>query len=115
MAMDTTSCLTSCPSCPNILSKQPLASLQEIKDVMPPVFKIEESLEERSTESFAPPLNMVPLPPMIVTEKGESLDEFCVRRYADFFTSVQARSSADALRTRRMGTWDTPRTLTGLL
>jgi hypothetical protein len=70
-----------------------LACLQEIKDVMPPVFKIEDSIVEHSTDSFPPPLNMAPLPPMIVTEKGESLEEFCGRRYPDFFTSVQARLS----------------------
>ena len=58
---------------------------------MPPVFKIEDSLEERSTAAFPPPLNIAPLPPMIVTEKGESLDEFCARRYPDPFTVVQAR------------------------
>jgi hypothetical protein len=46
--------------------------LQEIKSLMPPVHKIEESLAERSTDSFPPPLNMAPLPPMIVTEKGEA-------------------------------------------
>jgi hypothetical protein len=73
--------------------RQRLVCLQEIKDVMPPVFKIEELLAERSTDSFPPPLNMAPLPPMIITEKGESLDEFCARRYPDFFTSVQARLS----------------------
>ena len=56
---------------------------------MPPVSKIEDSLLERSTQSFPPPLNMAPLPPMIVTEKGESLDEFCTRQYPDPFTVVQ--------------------------
>ena len=56
---------------------------------MPPVFKIEDSLLERSTEGFPPPLNVVPLPPMIVTEKGESLDEFCNRQYPDPITVVQ--------------------------
>jgi hypothetical protein len=48
------------------------ACLQEIKSVMPPLLKIEESLAERSTDSFPPPLNMAPLPPMIVTEKVEA-------------------------------------------
>ena len=64
---------------------------------MPPVFKIEDSLEERSTAAFPPPLNIAPLPPMIVTEKGESLDEFCARRYPDPFTVVQARASLQSI------------------
>ena len=58
---------------------------------MPPVSKIEDSITERSTEGFPPPLNIAPLPPMIVTEKGESLDEFCNRQYPDPFTVVQVR------------------------
>ena len=57
--------------------------------MMPPVFKIEESLTERSTAAFPPPLNCAPLPPMIVTERGESLDEFCARSEPDFVTVVQ--------------------------
>ena len=60
--------------------------------MMPPVFKIEESLTERSTDAFPPPLNGTPLPPMIVTERGESLDEFCARSEPDFFTVIQVRT-----------------------
>ena len=63
---------------------------QEIRDAMPLVSKIEDSFAERSTEGFPPPLNIAPRPPMIVTEKGESLDEFCSRQYPDPFTVVQA-------------------------
>ena len=65
---------------------------QEIKDAMPPVSEIEDSITERSTEGFPPPLNIAPPPPMIVTEKGESLNEFCNRQYPEPFTVVQVRT-----------------------
>ena len=61
---------------------------------MPPVCKIVDSLVERSTKGFPSPLNVAPLPPMIVTEKGESLDEFCARQYPDPFTVIQVRTPA---------------------
>jgi hypothetical protein len=67
-------------------------ALQAISSVTPPLFKIEDSPEALSTDTFPAPLNMAPLPPLIVTEKGESLDEFCVRHHPDFITAVQARA-----------------------
>ena len=65
---------------------------------MPPVCKIVDSLVERSTQGFPSPLNVAPLPPMIVTEKGESLDEFCARQYPDPFTVIQVRTPASHFR-----------------
>ena len=65
--------------------------MQGIKDAMPPVHLIGDSQAAWSTQDFPPPLNMAPLPPLIVTEKGESLDEFCARRYPDSITVVQVR------------------------
>jgi hypothetical protein len=49
--------------------------VQGIKEVMPPVFAIENSNEARSTMQYPPPLNLRPLPPMIIVEKGEV--QFC--------------------------------------
>jgi hypothetical protein len=66
-----------------------LVALQGIKGVMVPIFQIEDSMQARSTENFPAPLNMRPLPAMIITEKGEALDEFIVRAEPDFFTSMQ--------------------------
>ena len=59
---------------------------------MPPVFSVVESAQALSTAQFPHPLNVVPLPPMIIVEKGESLDEFILRRHPDFFTAIQARA-----------------------
>jgi hypothetical protein len=56
---------------------------------MVPVFQIEDSMLFRSTAAFPAPLNVLPLPAMIITEKGEPLDEFIVRAEPDFFTSLQ--------------------------
>ena len=64
---------------------------QGIADVMPPVFAIESTPESRSTEQFPAPLNEQPLPPMIIFEKGESLDEFVARKHPDYFTAIQVR------------------------
>jgi hypothetical protein len=63
--------------------------LQVIRDVMPPVFMIDDSMEGCSTQTFPPPLNVRPLPPFMITEKGESLDEFILRKHPDFFTAIQ--------------------------
>jgi hypothetical protein len=63
--------------------------LQAIRNVMPPVFRIDDSKEGCSTQTFPSPLNARPLPPFIITEKGESLDEFMLRQYPDFFTAIQ--------------------------
>lgn len=60
---------------------------------MPPVFSIIEEPNALSTAHFPPPLNMAPLPPMIITEKGESLHEFIQRRHPDFFTAIQVKRS----------------------
>ena len=65
--------------------------MQAIQEVMPPVFSVEETLQALSTAHFPPPLDVAPLPPMIVTEKGESLDKFILRRHPDFFTAIQVR------------------------
>ena len=63
--------------------------MQAIQGIMPPVVKIQQSGPELATSDFVPPLNMKPLPPVIVTEKGESLDEFCARKQPDIFTVIQ--------------------------
>ena len=68
--------------------------MQAIQEVMPPVFSVEESPQALSTAHFPHPLNVAPLPPMIIVEKGESLDEFILRRHPDFFTTIQVRASA---------------------
>ena len=65
------------------------ACLQAIRNIMPPVFKVESTVEARSTGDLPPPLNMRLLPPMMIVEKGESLAEFMARKEPDFFTSLQ--------------------------
>lgn len=67
------------------------APVQAIKPVMVPVFCVLNSPDVRSTAHFPPPLNMAPLPPMIVTEQGEPLDDFLARAESDFYTSIQVR------------------------
>ena len=69
-----------------------MSTMQAIQEVMPPVFSVVESAQALSTAQFPPPLNVAPLPPMIIVEKGESLDEFILRRHPDFFTAIQARA-----------------------
>lgn len=60
---------------------------------MPPVEMTEERPEalEAATAAMPWPLCARPLPPMIVTEKGESLADFVRRSAPDFFTSLQVR------------------------
>lgn len=58
---------------------------------MPPVMRIEANPHTlaAATEDLPEPLCRWPLPPFIVTEKGESLEEFAARSAPDFFTSLQ--------------------------
>ena len=63
--------------------------VQGIREVMPPIFAIEDRPEALSTQALPPPLNCAPLPKMAVVEKGESLDEFVERAAPDFFTAIQ--------------------------
>lgn len=58
---------------------------------MPPVARIESDPDvlQRAVELLPSPLGDWPLPPCIVTEKGESLDLFAARSAPDFFTSLQ--------------------------
>jgi hypothetical protein len=63
--------------------------LQSIKGIMVPVFQVDDSMLFRSTAAFPAPFNIRPLPAMMITEKGEPLDEFIVRAEPDFFTSMQ--------------------------
>jgi len=58
---------------------------------MPPVEMIVGNKMQRAavTACMPPPLNRMPLPPVIATEKGESLDDFVARAAPDFFTSLQ--------------------------
>ena len=90
-----------------------VSGVQAIKEVMPPVFKIDKSPEARSTTDLPPPLNQSPLPPMMVVEKGESLDEFVARREPDFFTSLQV-STCRLCACNRCRNFDEPRRTSGL-
>ena len=74
--------------------------MQVIKPIMVPVYEILSTQQVRATNTFPPPLNMAPLPPMIVTEKGEALDDFMGRAEPDFFTSIQACSPRYVLAAR---------------
>lgn len=66
-------------------------AVQELRDLMPPVEMIVGDKIQRAaaTACMPPPLNRMPLPPVIATEKGESLDDFVARAAPDFFTSLQ--------------------------
>jgi hypothetical protein len=88
-------CIRHLKSIPDAMAVLPLQAIQE---VMPPVFCVEESPQTLSTAAFPFPLNVAPMPPMIVTEKGESLDEFILRRHPDFMTSMQVRCAQCAVR-----------------
>lgn len=74
--------------------------MQELRALMPPVDVIEERPEAlaAATAGMPWPLSTRPLPPVIVTEKGESLADFVHRSAPDFFTSLQARPCLPALR-----------------
>eukprot|EP00892_Ulva_mutabilis_P010845 jgi/Ulvmu1/8132/UM040_0028.1 len=65
--------------------------LPELRALMPPVELVEQRPEElaAATARMPWPLSARPLPPVIVTEKGESLDDFVRRSAPDFFTSLQ--------------------------
>ena len=67
--------------------------LQALREAMPPVARIESDADVllRAVENLPQPLCKWPLPPLIVTEKGESLDLFAARSAPDFFTSLQVR------------------------
>ena len=58
---------------------------------MPPVCMIQDdpAVLAATTSEMPAPLCEWPLPPVIVTEKGESLDEFVARSAPDFFTALQ--------------------------
>ena len=73
--------------------KRNVGCVQALRAAMPPVMRIESDPHTLScaTRGLPEPLNTWPLPPLIVTEKGESLDEFAARSAPDFFTSLQVR------------------------
>ena len=70
-----------------------VAAVQALRAAMPPVMRIESDPHTLygATRGLPEPLCQWPLPPLIVTEKGESLDEFAARSAPDFFTSLQVR------------------------
>jgi hypothetical protein len=59
---------------------------------MPSIFEI-RGPELQSSEDFPTPLNLRTIPPMIVFEKGESLEEFAKRRAPDFIVAIQVWDS----------------------
>lgn len=65
--------------------------MQALRTAMPPVARVEgdPAVLLRPVEGLPAPLCDSPLPPFIVTEKGESLDLFAARSAPDFFTSLQ--------------------------
>lgn len=64
---------------------------EELRALMPPVAAVEDNAGElmAATANMPAPLNQTPLPAAIVTEKGESLDEFVARSAPDRFTALQ--------------------------
>ena len=65
--------------------------MQDLRAAMPPVCMIQDdpAVLAATTSEMPAPLCEWPLPPVIVTEKGESLDEFVARSAPDFFTALQ--------------------------
>lgn len=55
---------------------------------MPPVKAVHGHPAVRSTVDLPPPLSSYPLPPALVTLKGESLDEHTARTSPDFVSSL---------------------------
>jgi hypothetical protein len=62
-----------------------------LQPLMHPVILIEDtsSVLASATANLPAPLCNFALPPVIITEKGESLDEFIARSAPDFFTALQ--------------------------
>jgi hypothetical protein len=71
---------------------------------MPPLASIVDMPAMRSMAHLPPPLNAQPLPPAIITEKGESLDEFAERSSPDFITSLQVCSASYSAKHASSGT-----------
>lgn len=55
---------------------------------MPPVKAVHGNPAARCTAHLPPPLSAYPLPPALVTSKGESLDEHTARTSPDFVSSL---------------------------
>ena len=66
---------------------------------MPPVLLIQDdpAALAAATATMPSPLCDWPLPPVIITEKGESLDEFVARSTPDFFTALQVCAGSQQL------------------
>eukprot|EP00892_Ulva_mutabilis_P001194 jgi/Ulvmu1/11075/UM007_0257.1 len=60
----------------------------DLAAAMPPVKAAHGNPQVRSTAHLPPPLSSYPLPPALVTAKGESLDEHTARTAPDFVTSL---------------------------
>ena len=63
-------------------------AVQDLAAAMPPVKAAHGNPQVRSTAHLPPPLSAYPLPPSLVTVKGESLDEHTARTAPDFVTSL---------------------------
>jgi hypothetical protein len=70
--------------------------VQMLRACMPPVVLIEDdpAVLAQAVANAPASLCSTPLPPAIVTEKGESLADFMHRAAPDFFTSLQVRFAA---------------------
>jgi tRNA A-37 threonylcarbamoyl transferase component Bud32 len=62
--------------------------LQELKELMPVVERIEGDPSKLTMPSLPSPLNMHGLPPLIINERGETLDEHVARTQPNFVSAL---------------------------
>lgn len=60
----------------------------ELKDLMPVVERVEDNPQQLNIASLPAPLNAHPLPPLIINERGETLDEHVTRTQPNFVSAL---------------------------
>lgn len=71
------------------LTEKAVCNDNSLKPAMPAVFDVLEGDNRDALERHLPEDLRAPLPPMIVTERGECLDDFVYRQAPDFVTVLQ--------------------------
>lgn len=63
-------------------------AVQELKDLMPVVERVEGDPFNLTMPNVPPPLNLHALPPLIINERGETLDEHVARTQPNFVSAL---------------------------
>jgi tRNA A-37 threonylcarbamoyl transferase component Bud32 len=63
-------------------------AVQELKDIMPVVERVEGDPMQLCMPALPSPLNARALPPLIINERGETLDEHVARTQPNFVTAL---------------------------